>query len=212
MRGTDHQQSAMFSYISAEQGVPKDHPLRALQVMADAALAQLGPAFDVDLPAQRAPLDRAGEIVARALAAGAVRDAQRAAPDRAARLQLPVPLVSGAEHRRPVWTRPCFIKNRERLLEEVVNYHSEKALRRRLSKRGRMVNGAATSSTNRLPIPRARLARKGAGKEAKLSYAGHVLMQNRNGIAVNGYVTQANGRAEPQAAIATVEAIPGWHR
>src|ERR1700720_1830439 len=46
MRGTDDQQSSMFSYISAEQRVPKDHPLRALRVMADAALAQLGPAFD----------------------------------------------------------------------------------------------------------------------------------------------------------------------
>ena len=39
---------------------------------------------------------------------------------------------------------------------------------------------------------RGRLARKGAGKEAKLSYAGHVLMENRNGIAVNGCVTQAH--------------------
>src|ERR1700737_3653293 len=46
MRGTDHQQSWMFSYISAERRVPADHPLRALRVMADAALAQLGPAFD----------------------------------------------------------------------------------------------------------------------------------------------------------------------
>jgi hypothetical protein len=56
------------------------------------------------------------------------------------------------------------------------------------------------------------LARKGAGKEAKLSYAGHVLMENRNGIAVNGCVTQATGRAEPQAAMAMVAALPGWHR
>ena len=60
--------------------------------------------------------------------------------------------------------------------------------------------------------PEARLARKGAGKEAKLSYAGHVLMENRNGIAVNGQVTQADGRAEPQAAIAMVEEIPGQQR
>jgi hypothetical protein len=59
--------------------------------------------------------------------------------------------------------------------------------------------------------PEARLARKGAGK-AKLSYAGHVLMENRHGLAVNGCVTQATGRAEPQAAIAMVAAIPGWHR
>src|ERR1700732_3151324 len=50
--------------------------------------------------------------------------------------------------------------------------------------------------------PQARLARKGAGKEAKLSFAGHVLMENRNGLAVNGCVTQATGRAEPQAGMA----------
>jgi IS5 family transposase len=60
--------------------------------------------------------------------------------------------------------------------------------------------------------PEALLARKGAGKEAKLSYAGHVLMENRNGIAVNGQGTPADGRAEPQAASAMVEEIPGRHR
>ena len=48
--------------------------------------------------------------------------------------------------------------------------------------------------------PEARLARKGPGKEAKLSYAGHVLMENRNGLAVNGCVTAADGHAEPRAA------------
>jgi hypothetical protein len=37
-------------------------------------------------------------------------------------------------------------------------------------------------------------------------------MENRNGIAVNGCVTQATGRAQPQAAMAMVAAIPGWHR
>jgi len=60
--------------------------------------------------------------------------------------------------------------------------------------------------------PDARLARKGAGKEAKLSYAGHVLMENRHGLAVNCCVTQATGRAEAQAAVVLVEQIPGWHR
>jgi hypothetical protein len=45
MRGTDHQQSSMFSCISAERRVPEDHPLRALRVMADAPLGQLGAAF-----------------------------------------------------------------------------------------------------------------------------------------------------------------------
>src|SRR5207302_7820719 len=60
--------------------------------------------------------------------------------------------------------------------------------------------------------PEARLARKGSGKEAKLSYGGHVLMENRNGLAVQGCVTQATGRAEPEAAVALVEKIPGWSR
>jgi transposase len=46
MRGTDHQQSGMFSYISAERRVPKDHPLRPIRAMADAALRELGPRFD----------------------------------------------------------------------------------------------------------------------------------------------------------------------
>ena len=60
--------------------------------------------------------------------------------------------------------------------------------------------------------PEARLAKKGAGKEAKLSFAGHLLMENRNGLAVNGCVTLAEGRAEVEAAVAMVEEIPGQHR
>jgi len=60
--------------------------------------------------------------------------------------------------------------------------------------------------------PEALLARKGQGKESKLSYAGHVLMENRHGLAVNCCVSQATGRAEREAALAMVEEIPGWHR
>jgi hypothetical protein len=45
MRGTDHQQSWMFSYISAEKRVPKDHPLRAIRAMVDVAAAQYGAAI-----------------------------------------------------------------------------------------------------------------------------------------------------------------------
>ena len=44
--------------------------------------------------------------------------------------------------------------------------------------------------------PDARLARKGPGKEAKLSYAGHALMENRHGLLVDFQVTQATGSAE----------------
>lgn len=48
--------------------------------------------------------------------------------------------------------------------------------------------------------PQAQLHRKGAGKEAKLAFLGHALMENRNGMIVDADLTQANGLAERQAA------------
>ena len=45
MRGTDTQQSSMFSYLSPEERVPVDHPLRAIRMMVDVALKALSPAF-----------------------------------------------------------------------------------------------------------------------------------------------------------------------
>lgn len=49
--------------------------------------------------------------------------------------------------------------------------------------------------------PDARLARKGDGREAKLSYAGHVLLDNRHGLVANVCVTAATGTAEREAAL-----------
>ena len=46
MRGVDHQQSQMFSYLSPETRVRKDHPLRAIRSMVDEVLAQLSRRFD----------------------------------------------------------------------------------------------------------------------------------------------------------------------
>src|SRR2546428_4458292 len=46
MRGTDHQQSGMFSYISAERRVATDHPLRAIRAMVDVALRKMGRQFE----------------------------------------------------------------------------------------------------------------------------------------------------------------------
>ena len=46
MRGTDHEQSGMVSYISAERRVPREHPLRPLRMMVDAALKALGLRFE----------------------------------------------------------------------------------------------------------------------------------------------------------------------
>ena len=47
--------------------------------------------------------------------------------------------------------------------------------------------------------PQARLYRKADGREARLSYMGHVVMENRNGLAVAGTVSEANGTAERRA-------------
>ena len=60
--------------------------------------------------------------------------------------------------------------------------------------------------------PDARLARKGNGKEAKLSYNGNLLTENRNGLIVTTEVFQANGTAERDAALVMLEQIPGEHR
>lgn len=49
--------------------------------------------------------------------------------------------------------------------------------------------------------PEARLHRKGKGKESKLCFMGHALMENRNGLAVGVVVTQASGTAEREAAL-----------
>ena len=51
----------------------------------------------------------------------------------------------------------------------------------------------------------ARLYRKGNGRESRLCYMGHALMENRNGLAVGGGVTQATGTAERDAALEMIE-------
>jgi hypothetical protein len=56
------------------------------------------------------------------------------------------------------------------------------------------------------------LCRKGKGKEAKLSYAGHLLMENRNGLAVSACVTAATGTAEREAALAFADEFSGRGR
>jgi transposase len=57
--------------------------------------------------------------------------------------------------------------------------------------------------------PEARLYKKSKGSEAKLSYLGHGLMENRNGLLVGTLVTPANGTAERDAALLQAEKIPG---
>ncbi|MGA2813788.1 MAG: IS5/IS1182 family transposase, partial [Candidatus Acidiferrum sp.] len=46
MRGNEQEQGFVFSYLSAEQRVRQDHPLRAIRAMVDQALKELSPEFD----------------------------------------------------------------------------------------------------------------------------------------------------------------------
>jgi transposase len=78
-----------------------------------------------------------------------------------------------------------------------VNFHGEK--------RSNQTHESTTDAD-------ALLARKGSGKEAKLSYSGHLLTENRNGLIVNMALFPANGLAERAAATAMLEKVPGCHR
>jgi IS5 family transposase len=79
-----------------------------------------------------------------------------------------------------------------------VNFHGE-----------RRSNATHQSTTD----PEARLAKKGAGKEAKLCYSANALMENRHALLVDFQVESADGYAERRAAIAMVdERLPGSRR
>jgi len=74
-----------------------------------------------------------------------------------------------------------------------VNFHGEKR------------NSDTHQSTT---DPDARLYTKGSGQEAKLYFMGHVVMENRNGLAVGARLSQATGRAERETALDLLEDIP----
>ncbi|HRO52569.1 MAG TPA: hypothetical protein PK043_05345 [Alicycliphilus sp.] len=46
MRGTDHEQNALFSYVNIEERIPQDHPLRRLKVLTYLVLRSMSPTFD----------------------------------------------------------------------------------------------------------------------------------------------------------------------
>jgi transposase len=60
--------------------------------------------------------------------------------------------------------------------------------------------------------PDARLFTKSSGSQAKLSYMGHVLMENRNGLLLQTFLSEASGRAERDAALLMAEALPAGKR
>ena len=251
MRGTDQQQSHIFSYLSPEQRVRKDHPLRAVRTMVDEVLRSLSPQFDRMYAREGRP---------------------SIAPEKLLRAQLLQMLYSVRSERllmeeidysmlfrwfvglnldEEVWDATTFTKNRDRLLEaevaklflrQVVEQARQKGLtsdehftvdgtlleawasiksfQPKDGKQGppddpgnptvnfrgeRRSNETHESKTDR----EAQLARKGDGKEAKLSYSGNLLVENRNGLIVNAMAWEATGTAERDTALLMLEQVPG---
>src|SRR5579872_5474815 len=117
MRGKDEQQLDVFSYISPEQRVPQDHPLRPLRVMTDEALQQLQPRFN-RLYAKTGRPSIAPEKLLRALLLQALYSVRS---ERMLMEQLNYNLLFrwfvGLNMDDSIWDVTVFTKNRERLLD-----------------------------------------------------------------------------------------------
>src|SRR5690242_12627641 len=116
MRGDDQQQGGVFSYISIEQRVPKDHPLRPLRTMVDEVLKELSPRFN-RIYADRGRPSIAPEKLLRALLIQVLYSVRS---ERLLMEQLEYNLLFrwfvGLNMDDPVWDATVFTKNRDRLL------------------------------------------------------------------------------------------------
>ena len=251
MRGIDTNQSPLFSYVSQEERVPQDHPLRAVRKMTDDVLKQMSKKFEELYSTTGRPLIPPERLLRTLL----LQVLYTIRSERLLMEQLDYNLLFrwfvGLSMDDEIWDATVFTKNRDRLLEgeiadeffkqvlKLARQHnlmsdehftvdgtlieawaSQKSFKKKDSPSGeppddrgnptvnfhgeRRTNETHESTTD----PEARLYRKGPGKEAKLSYMGHVLMDNRHGLAADGELTQATGTAEYEAATEMVKAIP----
>jgi len=255
MRGNDHQQADMYSYLSPEQRVRENHPLRKIRAMADEALKQMSERFDGMYSSTGRPSIPPEKL----LRAQLIQMLYSIRSERLLMEEIDYSMLFrwfvGMNLDEPVWDVTVFTKNRNRLLEgdvareflaEVVAQAQAKGLTsdEHFTVDGTLIEAWASlksfqrkdqqptpppedpgnpsvdfhgekrsndtheSSTD----PDALLARKGNGKEAKLSYNGNLLTENRNGLIINTEVFQANGTAERDAALVMLEQIPGADR
>jgi transposase len=116
MRGDDPQQAALFSYISPEERVPPEHPLRAIRALVDAVLKELSPQFD-RLYSHTGRPSIAPETLLRALLLQVLYTVRS---ERLLMEQLDYNLLFrwfvGLNMDDPIWDASTFSKNRERLL------------------------------------------------------------------------------------------------
>jgi transposase len=251
MRGDDRQPDAIFSYVSMEDRIPQDHPLRAMRTLVDAVLREMSPRF----ARLYARTGRPSIPPEKLLRAQLLQMLYTIRSERLLMEQLDYNLLFrwfvGLNMDDTIWDATVFTKNRERLLagdvaraflEEVVAkaraqhllssehfsvdgtlieaWASLKSFQRQDGVAGRppddpgnpsvdfhgerRSNSTHASTTD----PEARLFRKGKGHESKLCHQGHVLMENRHGLAVDGMVTPPAGTAERETAVELVGRVP----
>jgi transposase len=256
MRGTDDRQDGLFSYISLDARVPKNHPLRPLRQLVDEALA----ALTQELAAMYAADGRPSIAPERLLRASLLQVLYSVRSERLLCEQLDYNLLFrwfvGLSADEKVFDHSTFSKNRDRLLEAdmaralfaqvyaraqaakltsdehfsvdgtlIDAWASHKSFRRKDGgdddnsdgvgrNAGRNFHAEARSNDTHesRTDPDARLFRKSQAHPAKLCHAGHVLMENGNGLVADARLVPATGRAERDTAIAMLRARPGTHR
>ncbi|MBZ5616897.1 MAG: IS5 family transposase [Acidobacteriia bacterium] len=252
MRGDDQQQNHIFSYLSPEARVRKDHPLRAIRTMVDEVLTQLSRRFDT----MYARVGRPSIAPEKLLRAQLLQMLYSIRSERPLMEEMDYNLLFrwfvGLNADDEVWDPTVFTKNRDRLLEADVAqeflarvvaqarakglssdehftvdgtlleaWASTKSFQPKDEKPSSppddpgnpTVNFRGEQRSNKTHAsktdPEALLARKGEGKESKLSYSGNLLVENRNGLIVDAEMFQANGTAERDAALVMLEQVPG---
>src|SRR5271168_2769912 len=261
MRGNDRQQGHVFSYLSPEQRVRQDHPLRPIRAMVDQVLKQLSPKFDKMYSKAGRPSIPPEQLL-RALLLQMLYTVRS---ERLLMEQLDYNILFrwfvGLNLDDAVWVPTVFTKNRDRLLEgEVAKEFLARVVQQARAQGwagdehftvdGTLLEAWAgaksfqpkdTQDKKEKPDapppedpgnptvdfhgerrsnathesqsdPDALLARKGQGKEAKLSYCGNLLVENRHGLIVDSRVWEATGTAERHAALDMLQGIPGVGR
>jgi len=234
MRGDERVQDGMFSYLTLEQRIPRDHPLRELRRLTDVVLRSLGGEFDSLYSASGRP-SIAPEYILRALLLQAfytIRSERQLVEQ--IQYNLLYRWFVGLGMDDAVWNHAVFSKNRDRLLTSEVaqqffaavleqakpflsNDHftvdgtlieawaSQKSFRSKDAPDSDGTNFHGDTRSNdtheSTSDPDARLYKKSYGKESKLAYLGHALVENRNGLIAAAMATQADGYAEREAAL-----------
>ena len=240
----------MFSYVSPEERVPRDHPLRAIRALVDEVLRGMSSEFD----GLYATIGRPSVPPERLLRAQLLQIFYSIRSERLLMEQLDYNILFrwfvGMDMDEPVWTPTVFTKNRDRLLNQetartffrhvveraqglmsdehftvdgtlIEAWASQKSFQRKdgdTDGDGRNFHGQSRQNDTHASTtdPDARLYRKSSAAEARLSYLGHLLIENRHGLIVEARATHANGFAEREAALRLLDAhghaTPGRRR